>query len=277
MPSVGSLWTSFFDSLIWIILVVREVGLRLRNSLIVSTPAASRRSEYSEPIPFTRMRSARFTQMRICFSSSLVDPASSFRPRLVAARLRRASVVRTFDLRNLVADLGSSPAMASIVAIPLPSVVPMRPAADRPPISLASELIASPSEPAGDQQWQSAINSQHSAKAYRLTRPRTANRTPQTTNAAVDRRRRRPCRRRVGAAARIGPHLPSRDGPPGGYDLPGRPPGSSTATRVDVRPAQDGRVRSGISERWPWPRSTGGARARRQPPRDRSRAGPPSR
>jgi len=44
----------------------------------------------------------------------------------------------------------------------------MRPAADRPPISLASELIASPSEPAGDQQWQSAINSQHSAMACRL-------------------------------------------------------------------------------------------------------------
>src|SRR3990172_5863909 len=267
MPSVGSLWTSFFDSLIWIILVVREVGLRLRNSLIVSTPAASRRSEYSEPIPFTRMRSARFTQMRICFSSSLVDPASSFRPRLVAARLRRASVVRTFDLRNLVADLGSNPAMASIVAIPLPSVVPMRSAADRPPISLASELIASPSEPVVGSR-QSAINSRQSAKAYRLTRPRTANRTPQTTSAAVDRRRRRPCRRRVGAAARIGPHLPSRDGPAGGYDLPGRPPGSSTATRVDVRLAQDGRARSGISERWPWPRSTDGARARQQPPRD---------
>lgn len=55
-------------------------------------------------------------------------------------------MVRTLDLRNLVADFGSNPAIASIVAIPLPS--------------LSSDIFRNEAHPVG----------QPSQRAYRLAK-----------------------------------------------------------------------------------------------------------
>ncbi|MCJ7754046.1 MAG: hypothetical protein MUP13_05750, partial [Thermoanaerobaculales bacterium] len=62
-------------------------------------------------------------------------------------------MVRTFDLRNLVADLGSNPAIASIVAIPLPSLSKTYPA-KRPThsVSLASQDVALPGRATSNKQ-----------------------------------------------------------------------------------------------------------------------------
>src|SRR5271163_436878 len=68
-------------------------GLRKRSSLTVRTPATRNSSEYSQPMPLTRMRSAAVTQSRTFFSGAPVFTAIFNRCFGVLARCNKETVV----------------------------------------------------------------------------------------------------------------------------------------------------------------------------------------
>ena len=83
--SVGTWRTSFFCALISVILAARLSARLWASSATVSTPAASSRSEYWVPIPFTLNRSALFTHLRMLAALIPVAASSSCRPFAVPA------------------------------------------------------------------------------------------------------------------------------------------------------------------------------------------------
>src|SRR3984957_6377327 len=109
--SDGRKRTSLRFLLASLIALARLTGLRYLSSLIVSTPTAFNRQEYSFPIPLIRMRSAAFAHPRMRALSKPVLAASRLRPFGVLAASSSRSVVR---IPNDFSFLSSSASRPSI-------------------------------------------------------------------------------------------------------------------------------------------------------------------
>ena len=98
---VGGLRTSFSFAFVSKIFARRLSALRLASSATVSTPASSRRSEYSSPTPLILIRSARFTHSRISLIGLRREFLAGFRaaPNLVVFQLSLFRQLRVFLCR----------------------------------------------------------------------------------------------------------------------------------------------------------------------------------
>src|SRR5215472_9419151 len=110
----GSTRTSFRIALASAIAWASRAGLRYRSSFKVTTPAASKSSAYSCPIPLMRMRSMRLATRSSCSWSIAVFSASIRRPLRLLAISSNFAVVRIPIFFISIAKLGPRPSSSEI-------------------------------------------------------------------------------------------------------------------------------------------------------------------
>src|SRR3954447_9260405 len=102
--------------------IARFAALRWASSDGESTPAASSRSEYSDPTPVMRIRSTWLTHSRMSLPLMPVVSSSDFRPAALAPHWSSSSVVVTPAVASLPACTSPIPSISAIF-IPSSSVV----------------------------------------------------------------------------------------------------------------------------------------------------------